>query len=452
MADIILDQENHAHIRVWTTEAIERELSDEFSFEVPGFDFMKKKNRHWDGRIKLFNRITKLIYAGLAPRIMEWATLQGYTIESKIPRTTAEWTDTQTLSLFASHPTPPDLSIRDYQQDAITYGMHHQRCVLISPTASGKSLILYYLARARVAHGPVLVVVPTISLVSQMVEDWRGYGWDNVDQFVHRITGGVTKQTDKPIVVTTWQSVFKLPEDWFTRYRSILGDECHLYKATSLVGIMEKLPQCKFRVGVTGTLSEMKSNRLMVEGVFGVPYQVARTAELQQRGHLTPISVQGHFLQYDATDRWHFREHVSAYAEELDFVVQHPGRMAWMVDFVNRLPGNVLVLYQFVEKHGIPLYREIKAKVGNSRPIYFVSGDVSADSRERVRALLEHEEHVILTFPAGDIRCTPTEAVALSNGLSVAAQDITPDTDVSDSWIAERFKESPTLKGTLPNV
>lgn len=439
MADITLAPATHAHIYVWTDQAIERELSTEFSFIVPGSEYMNRFRRGWDGRIRLYNRTSKLIYAGLATRILAWAEKRGYTVNNTLPKLHTDWSELDTNALLAAHPTP--MPVRDYQQSAITYGLHRQRCVLLSPTASGKSLILYYMVRARVQHGPVLLIVPTISLVSQMVEDWREYGWSNVDTFVHKITGGVRKDTEKPVVVSTWQSIFKQPDTWFSRYTSVFGDESHLYKAESLRGIMEKMPHCAFRVGVTGTLDDAKSNKLMVEGVFGPAHRVARTADLQEKGHLTPIRIQGHFLQYSEHDRWFVREHKRQYADEIDFFVQHPGRMAWLTQFVSQLSGNVLVLFQFVDKHGIPLYHAMKALVGDSRPVYYVSGEVSAESRERVRALLEQPEHVILNFGETQLRCLSHDEIPLSFGGTKLAKDITPDDDVADSFILNKTRE-----------
>lgn len=225
MADIILAPLNHAFIHIWTDEAIERELSDEFSFVVPGAQYMSiYRKRNWDGKIRLFNRVTKTIYAGLTAKIERWAQKRGYSLDNRTPITTSTWSGLDTAALIKQHPVP--FEIRSYQEEAVTYGLHRQRCVLISPTASGKSLILYYLVRARMSHGPLLLIVPTISLVSQMVEDWRGYGWSNVEQSVHSIRGGVEKNTDKPVVVSTWQSIFRQPEAWFDRYTTVLGDEC----------------------------------------------------------------------------------------------------------------------------------------------------------------------------------------------------------------------------------
>jgi superfamily II DNA or RNA helicase len=433
MADIILAPLNHAFIHVWADEAIERELSDEFSFVVPGAQYMSiYRKRNWDGKIRLFNRVTKTIYAGLTAKIERWATKRGYTVENRTTITTGTWSGLDTAAIIKQHPVP--FEIRSYQEEAITHGLHRQRCVLISPTASGKSLILYYLVRARMSHGPVLLIVPTISLVSQMVQDWKEYGWSNVEQSVHSIRGGVSKDTQKPVVVSTWQSIFKQPEDWFDRYTTVLGDECHLYKAESLRGIMEKVPNCAVRIGVTGTLDDAKSNKLMVEGVFGPSYQVARTADLQTQGHLTPITVQAHFLQYGKHDKWMIKEHKRTYQDELDYLVQHSGRMDWLVEFVSQLSNNVLILYQFVEKHGIPLYDAIRARLGTQRPIYFVSGDIDANQRERVRALLERSEHLVLDFGEFQVRCLPDEWVPLSNGQQKLAKDISVEDDVDDQW------------------
>lgn len=433
MADIILAPHTYAYLYVWTDEAIERELSEEFSFIVPGAQYMSiYRKRNWDGRIKLYNRVTKTIYAGLATKILRWAETRGYSVENRLPSPASAWTEMDTESLFRQHPVA--LEIRSYQREAITHGLHQQRCVLISPTASGKSLILYYLVRARMAHGPVLLIVPTISLVSQMVQDWKDYGWSDAERSVHQIRGGISKQTDKSVVVSTWQSIFKQPEEWFARYATVLGDECHLYKAESLRGIMEKVPDCAVRIGVTGTLDDAKSNKLMVEGVFGPSYQVARTADLQSQGHLTPITVQAHFLQYGKHDKWMIKEHKRTYHEELEYLVQHAGRMQWLVKFVSQLTGNVLILYQFVEKHGVPLYETLCQTLGTTRPIYFVSGDVDADSRERVRALLERSEHLVLDFGTLQVRCLPEEAVPLVDGTTKLAKDISVDDDVQDQW------------------
>lgn len=432
-ADIVIAPLHHSRTYVFADEGITKEISEYFSYEVPGANYMQTvRRRHWDGRIRVYHKPSQTLPTGLIPRLERFASKRGYSVHNKLPPTRSDWSEFDTESLIAKYPVP--FEIRSYQREAITYALNHQRCALLSPTASGKSLILYYLVRQRMEVGPVLLVVPTISLVSQMVGDFREYGWTDVDDYVHQITGGVEKKTKKPCVISTWQSVFRQPEEFFTRFHTLLGDEAHLFQATSLQSIMEKLPHCASRIGVTGTLDDAKSHILLVEGSFGPAHRVARTADLQTQGHLTPITVQAHFLQYGKHDKWMFKEHKRSYHDELDYVVQHPGRMSWLVDFVSQLSGNVLLLYTYVEKHGVPLYEAIRQKLGTTRPLYFVSGDIDADQRERVRALLEAPEHVVLDFGDIQVRCLPDEFVPLSNGQQKRAKDISVEDEVEDHW------------------
>lgn len=433
MIDITIAPLHASRVYVFAAESIERELSEFFSFVVPGAEFsVAYKRKHWDGKIRMFHRPTKTLPAGLVKRVQAWADSRGYRVDNKIPNRRSAWSAFDTESLMLQYPVPH--AIRDYQTHAVTYALNEQRCVLLSPTASGKSLILYYLMRQRMTVAPVLLIVPTITLVGQMVNDWRDYGWHDVDTYVHKITGGVVKDTDKPVVVSTWQSIFRQPEEWFHRYHTLFGDEAHTFKAESLQSIMEKMPHCDTRIGVTGTLDDAKSNILLVEGSFGPAHRVARTADLQTQGHLAPIKIQAHFLQYGKYDRWMIKEHYRGYREELDYLVQHHGRMEWMVNLVSQLTGNVLVLYTYVQKHGIPLYEAICHKLGSSRPVYFISGDITANSRERIRTLLEQPEHLVLDFGAVQVRCSYDEQVPLSNGEQKPARDITVDDDISDTW------------------
>ena len=65
------------------------------------------------------------------------------------------------------------LSVRDYQLDALTHALSKKKSLLVSPTASGKSLIIYMMV--RYLDLPTLIVVPTTSLVEQMDKDFQDY-------------------------------------------------------------------------------------------------------------------------------------------------------------------------------------------------------------------------------------------------------------------------------------
>ena len=83
-----------------------------------------------------------------------------------------------------------------------------------------------------------LLVVPTTSLVEQMYTDFIKYGQD--ERGMHRIYSGKDKKFDAAICISTWQSIYKLPRDWFQQFGMVIGDECHGFKSKSLMNIMNK--------------------------------------------------------------------------------------------------------------------------------------------------------------------------------------------------------------------
>jgi len=292
--------------------------------------------------------------------------------------------------------------LRDYQNAAIRHSIDKRRCVLLSPTASGKSLIIYYLVRYYFPQ-KTLIIVPTLSLVSQMYSDFEAYAKVDktfeVEKFVHKIFGGQEKVTDKPIIISTWQSLYVLKKDFFTDFELVIGDEAHLYKAKSLTKIMKNLENAPYRIGTTGTLDDVEVHKLILEGLFGTTRRVTSTKELIKKKTLSAIAIRCLVLKYS--------EEVAAkisklnYQEEIDFLVSHPERNKYICNLVKGLTGNSLVLFQYIEKHGNILHSILKDIIDPSRKIFFVYGGTDADSREKVRELVEKEKDAIICASYG---------------------------------------------------
>ena len=114
-----------------------------------------------------------------------------------------------------------------------------------------------------------LIVVPTTSLVEQMYKDFEDYGW-NAEKYCYKVYAGREKYNiDNPVVITTWQSIYKEPVKWFDQFDVVIGDEAHQFKSKSLVDIMSKLLDCKYRFGFTGTLDGTQTHKWVLEGLFG---------------------------------------------------------------------------------------------------------------------------------------------------------------------------------------
>ncbi len=360
------------------------ELSDFFTFEVPGFKFMPAyRNRVWDGKIRLFSPASGEIYVGLLPYVKQWCSDNAIRYEIKEgveeKRDMARSVVQGFIRTLKPRSRGKSLKVRDYQIDAVHHALARNRCLLLSPTASGKSLIIYSIIRYfQMSDMTTLILVPTTSLVEQMYKDFNDYGWSS-ETYCQKIYQGHDKKITKPVVISTWQSVYKLPKSYFRKFDCVIGDEAHLFKAKSLTSIMTKLHQCKYRYGLTGTLDDTQTHRLVLEGLFGPVKDVVSTKELIDKKTLANLKIKCILLKHQAK-----RERLT-YQEELDYLVSNEKRNVFLVNLLNHLNGNTLCLFQLVEKHGKVLYDKMKDKEN----AFFIYGKTETEERERIRALVD---------------------------------------------------------------
>ena len=287
-----------------------------------------------------------------------------------------------------------NLKGRDYQLEGVYDALRRNRRLLISPTASGKSLMIYAIVRYFVSKNQkILLVVPTTSLVEQMYKDFEDYGW-NPDSYCHRIYSGKEKSNEYPVTITTWQSIYKLDRQFFVDYDVVIGDEAHLFKSKSLISIMTKLEHAKYRFGFTGTLDGTQTHKWVLEGVFGPSYKVTRTAELMESGHLAKLDIQCIVLK-------HPPQKFEVFEDEVQYLIGHDQRNTFIKNLVLDLKGNSLVLFQRVEAHGKPLYDLINESVVGDRKVFFVHGGVDTQEREEVRYIVDTEENAVIVASYG---------------------------------------------------
>lgn len=377
---VLVSKLDEVYCKVHCDRSIARELVDYFTFEVPGAKFMPAvRNRVWDGKIRLFNA-NQTLYYGLIPHVAKFCQQREYDFsvdETIEPAENFSATEAKEFAQSLKLPFKP----RDYQLEAFTYAVRNRRGVLLSPTASGKSLIIYLLTQWYGSR--TLIIVPTISLVHQMAGDFKDYGYKDE---VYRITGGVERETTEQVVVSTWQSIYKMPQKWFDQFDVVVGDEAHLFKAKSLTSIMSKLKSCKYRYGLTGTLDGAQTHKLVLEGLFGPVKNVVKTKTLIDQKHLSDFKIKCIVLKYPESVTKDLTKY--NYADEVDWIVRNEQRNKFVTNLALSLKGNSLVLFQFVDKHGKVLYNMIKDKAGD-RPVHYVSGETNADIREEIRAITE---------------------------------------------------------------
>ena len=398
MADVIIQKKNEVYLTVECEPHIKYELSEYFTFEVPGAKFMPQyKNKLWDGKIKLFSPYEGTIYVGLYDYLTEWLCSRSYTYIDKdnkfygMPKDSNQHITPEGLVDYVKSLNIP-FKVRDYQYKAIYEALRNNRKLLLSPTASGKSLMIYCIMRYYVDRDMnVLIITPTTSLVEQLSKDFQEYGWGDD---THKIYAGKSKQTSKQVTVTTWQSIFRLPKSFFEKYDVVIGDEAHQFKAKSLVTIMTKLHNCKYRIGFTGTLDGSNTNQLVLEGLFGPVNKVIKTKKLIDKGYLSNLKINVLLLN-------HGHVQFESYQKELDYICRSERRNNYIKNLAIDQDGNTLILFAMVEKHGKILHEIINSDVGDNRKVFFVYGGVDTEERELIRKLTEEESNAIIIASYG---------------------------------------------------
>ena len=373
---------------------IAQELSEYFTFQVPGAQFMPAyRNRMWDGKVRLFNTSTQMLYSGLNNYVQIFAKERDYEITYDYDNSANEFSVVEAKQFLKDQKFT--LEPRDYQIEAFVDAVRYNRGLFLSPTASGKSFIIYMIMRWHLKQ--TLLIVPTTTLVHQMYSDFQDYGF-NSEKYCHKIYSGQDKKTDKPIVITTWQSIYKLRKDFFKQFDVVIGDEAHLFKAKSLTSILTKLEDCKYRYGFTGTLDGSQTHKLVLEGLFGPCQQVTTTKKLMDQKHLADFKIKILALKYPDE----IRKVVAKmnYQDEMDYLVACEARNKFIKNLALSLEGNTLLLFQYVEKHGRILEDMVKKEAGD-RKVFFIHGGVKGEERDEIRGIVEQERNAIIIASYG---------------------------------------------------
>jgi superfamily II DNA or RNA helicase len=407
MSELLISKKDEVYAKITCEKHVAKELSEFFTFFVPGYQFVPAyRNRIWDGKIRLYNLQTSQIYLGLLPYIESFCNERQYEFEYGDSRPDIEdeysvYHAKKFIDSLNIHSRGERIEIREHQLNAYIHAMQKRRALLVSPTASGKSLIIYLIFRQLHHYQNLkgLVIVPTTSLVEQLYSDFGDYNNGEMVN-VHRIYQGKEKETDKPLTISTWQSLYKLPKEYFEQFDYIIGDEAHLFKAQSLTTILTSCINAKYRIGLTGTLDGTKTHKLVLEGLFGAVKKVITTRELIDKQQVSDFEIKCLVLKHDDEICLQLKD--KTYQEEIQYLIANENRNKFIKNLAVSLGNNTLILYQMVDKHGQVLYDMIReTKNIGDRKVFFVHGGVDANDREEIRRIMEIENDAIVVASFG---------------------------------------------------
>jgi superfamily II DNA or RNA helicase len=400
-SDVIISKKNEVYLKINCEPHILYEMAPYFSFEVPNAKFMKgNKYKNWDGQINLLNVHTKELYVGLLDKLIEKINSYNYSYEFEnskyygLPYEENELISYEGVKSYMETIISSKYKPRDYQIQAVFDALKSNRKLLVSPTSSGKSMMIYSLVRYYTDKGlKTLLITPTTSLVEQMYKDFEDYGWD-AEEYVHRVYSGRSKDTDRQVTISTYQSIYDLDKKFFEEFDVVIVDEAHTAKSKSITGILHKMHDTKYRFGFTGTTNPEKVNLWILEGLFGPAYKVIRTNELMEKGNIAKLQINIIILQHNG-------KIFETYEDEIQYLIGHEKRNKFIKNLALDLKGNTLILFSRVDTHGRVLYDLINNSVKGKRKVFFVYGGVDTEQREEVRRITEIEENAIIVASYG---------------------------------------------------
>lgn len=404
MTKIYVEKINETFIRIHTEAGIEQELSDNFTFFANNYKWHPKfKARIWDGKIRLYSTLKKTLYTGLLEDVKRFADKNGYEVQTNgfdTPDLFDRDLIYQWIEKLNIHSDKNKLGVREYQIQSFLEAIQEKKRVLISPTASGKSLIIYLCIRYLLAKKKkIILVVPTTALVDQMYKDFQDYSseipWDIAD-YAQTLYSGQSKDITKQLLITTWQSIYKNDKKFFEGFDAVIGDEAHGFKATSLISIMEKCVNAEYRIATTGTLNKSTVSDLTIKGLFGPITIVTTTKALMDAGYISELKIKVCVLNYpDPT-----RKVISKleYDKEMEFLCYSEKRRKFIANLAMNTKGNTIILVSRVEKMGKPLYellKQISEETGKKK-VFAVYGDVNVDEIAEIKEIVKKNKDCVI--------------------------------------------------------
>ena len=416
MTEIItVENVNETYVKVLCSSGVAMELFDHFSFRAENFQFHPLyKQRLWDGYIRLFKTSDRKLLRGLVPKLEQFCKDRGYEFEYPDERVDQEFSELEAREFISklNLPFTPD----DEQVHSFVQAIRSRRKLIISPTGSGKSLLIYlislYLLTNENKRG--LIIVPRSALVEQLYSNYEEYSEKNsfsTSKYCGKIYSGQDRSVIKHITISTWQSLARMGTKFFEQFDYVICDEVHMAQAKELTKIVSNCVNAEYRIGTTGTLSGSKTHEFVLTGLFGNIHKAITTAELMEKKRLAQLMIKCLMITYPEEDCLYMKK--QDYQGEIKYLIGHKGRNKFITNLALSLQGNSLVLFNYVENHGKPLYEMLKARCPE-RKVFFIHGGTDVQEREEIRKIVENETNAIIVGSVG-VLSTGTNIVNLHN-------------------------------------
>ena len=290
--------------------------------------------------------------------------------------------------------TPSYFEERPYQNKYVEEFFKTGRAVILSPTGSGKSSIIYRIVQNLLNFcleetEKILIVVPTVDLIKQMYDEFIENGFQNIDNYVFMLSTSIQKTFNKRITISTWQSLQNLPEETFAQFSALIIDECHLVSSSAekLSYISHNCLNARYRLGTTGTTPDKEIDKLTMISYLGELLKFTSTQQLIKDGYLTKLNIKSVILKWKHKGGYN----VSDFQKEYELIVECKERNAVLLqtcyELYKRNPNTSILVLGRRTEHLKMLYDEFKLKKPDVN-CYLVTGK---DTKKKERGEIYNE-------------------------------------------------------------
>ncbi len=375
---------------------------------------LKKPNAFFDPMIKRgFVSDSEVFYAVLDNDIILPTGLMDFVQNI---RTEPDYSEKEIKNFIDTLELP--FKLYDYQEKMIIESIMNKMQLCLAATGSGKSLVCFCIVSFLMSKGlKGLILVPSISLTTQLLNDFKDYGASTEFTDSIRLIGGdhKVKKFDKPLVISTWQSAMRITSG-IDKLDFILVDEAHgLKNDNKSTDIVQRAVKARYRIGLTGTLPEDAISKMAIMSCVGKPKRYIRTQGLIERGLATPVHINILHLKHNNEAKSLFR-YVGNHAKKLQFVKENQNRNALISKISNKIVenGNTIVLCSHIQ-HMKDIYTEIMKQkypeitlenkhitgkkafdFQDQYNIYYIAGATKPKDREKIFEVLKNNTNCIL--------------------------------------------------------
>lgn len=402
------------------------------------------KKGWWDGTISYFKN-NRYLPSGLWNDVVDICRTYNFELEIEgIERKFDRSIDQEEFFEWANERwNNAEMKPRDYQIETAFNIIKYQNCLAELATSAGKTLITYmtlaYLFETKKSR-KILMIVPTVDLVVQGTEDFYQYNEESckLKLDIQQIFAGSVIREKSNLVIGTYQSLVKKSKDYFDQFDTVIVDEVHKAKSTSIKTILEKCENATRKFGLSGTIPKPGTlDRLTLMAYTGPIITSIRADYLMEKGHITPCEVYVIEMDYANKEvKEGFRDLFQRTEEdrkrllnlEQQFCIQSELRLEFITDMILKNTKNSLVLFYRIE-YGNKIYDKLRQK--SNRKILYIDGATDKDLREHQKELLEEGEGKIMIASFG----------TFSTGINVK--------NIHTIYLTESFKSEVIIRQSI---